>query len=316
MTLAILLPALFAQAADSVLPSAKPAPAVEVLPLPYDQASFEHEGRELTRYHFGPGLIRPFWYPLAGPGGKSLTRMGHPRDPQSHRHHYSVWISHANVGGVDFWADSGGGRIVHQQVLQYDDGPDEASMLSQNAWQSKEGKTVMLERRRTTVQPLAGGTWRMIVDLELQPPPGGSVTLAETPFGLIGVRMRKTVGVHDGGGRILNSEGLVNEAAVFRKPARWVDYSGPMTATQRGGVTLMDHPQNHGHPASFHVREDGWMGACLTLRGPITLAPGNRLRLRYGLWVHDGVPAAGQAAPQFEAFAELPLAAMSPDKRP
>jgi hypothetical protein len=68
-------------AADPALPDAKPVPDMQVLPLPYAQASFEREGRELTRYHFGPDLRRPFWYPLVGPEGRSLTRMGKPDDP-------------------------------------------------------------------------------------------------------------------------------------------------------------------------------------------------------------------------------------------
>jgi hypothetical protein len=53
---------LLANPADSELPAVKPVPAVQVLPLPYDQASFTWLGRELTRYHFGPSLQRPFWY--------------------------------------------------------------------------------------------------------------------------------------------------------------------------------------------------------------------------------------------------------------
>ena len=227
-----------ATAEDPDLPAAKPVPAVQVLPLPYQQASFQHLGRELTRYHFGPGLERPFWYPLVGPEGKSLTRMGHPRDPQSHRHHNSVWISHDKVGGVSFWADGTGAKIVCQQVVQYEDGPQEASMVSLNAWQDKAGKTVMIERRRTAVRPLGADEWLMLIDLQLEAPASGPVTLGETPFGLIGVRMAKTIGVHDGGGRILNSAGQVNEAQAFRQPAKWVDYSGPVTDRARGGIAL------------------------------------------------------------------------------
>lgn len=291
-------------AGEAELPAARPVPAVEVLPLPYDQASFQYQGRELTRYHFGPALVRPFWYPLAGPEGRSLTRMGHPRDPHSHRHHYSVWISHHDVGGVDFWSDNGDGRIVHQAVLQYEDGEREASMVSQNAWQTRQGKTLLIERRRTAVEPLPGGSWRMVLDIELQAPPGSPVTLGQTPFGLIGVRMRKTIGVHDGGGRILNSQGQRNEAQVFRQPARWVDYSGPVTVGTTGGITLMDHPQNPGHPTPFHVRDDGWMGASLTLRGPIRLEPGRPLLVRYGLWMHEGVPRPEEVERQYQLFTQ------------
>jgi len=291
----------------SDLPGAKPVPEVQVLPLPYQQASFEYLGRELTRYHFGPGLERPFWYPLVGPEGRSLTRMGHPRDPQSHRHHNSVWISHEKVSGVNFWSDGTGSKIVCQQVLQYEDGPQEASMLSPNAWQDKAGKTVMLEQRRTAVQPLAAGEWLMLIDLQLEAPASGPVTLGESPFGLIGMRMAKTIGVHDGGGRILNSASQLNEAQAFRQPAKWVDYSGPVTNRVHGGIALLDHPSNPGHPTPFHVRDDGWMGASLTLRGPLVIQAGQPLRLRYGLWVHPGVPTREQVEARWGAFAKQPV---------
>ncbi|NUQ62042.1 MAG: PmoA family protein [Pirellulales bacterium] len=294
---------------EDPLPDAKRVPAMQVLPLPDDQASFQYQGRELTRYHFGPSLYRPFLYPLAGPAGRSLTRMGHPHDPVGHSHHHSVWISHNDVGGVSFWADRAG-RIVHQRIEQFSDGPESAWMLAANAWQAPDGKMLLVERRRMEVRPLAGEDFLACIDLQLEAPPQGPVTLGQTPFGLIGVRMAKTIGVHDGGGRILNSEGQVNEEPVFRKPARWVDYSGPVTDELRGGITLMDHSKNPGHPAPFHVRNDGWMGACLTLNGPMTIEPGKPVRLRYGLWMHAGVPNLRQCEEQWRAFSEVELPVM------
>ena len=59
----------------------KPPPLVQVEPLPHHQARFVQGDRELTRYHFDPADRRSFLYPLTGPSGLSLTRMGHPRDP-------------------------------------------------------------------------------------------------------------------------------------------------------------------------------------------------------------------------------------------
>jgi hypothetical protein len=63
------------------LPNAKPIPLVQALPQPYEQVSFQRDGVELARLHFGPGLNRPFVFPLLGPSGRSVTRMGHPHDP-------------------------------------------------------------------------------------------------------------------------------------------------------------------------------------------------------------------------------------------
>jgi hypothetical protein len=283
--------------ADTELPDAKPVTALQVIPLPYDQASFRLEGRELTRFHFGPSLRRPFLYPVQGPQDRSLTRMGQPSDPHGHRHHNSVWISHSDVEGVNFWGDEGDGRIVTLRVEQYADGDDPgpgASMVVSNDWRDDEGRTLMHERRRITV--LAddpsdhSAPWMMLIDLELTAPDDRPVTFGETPFGIIGVRMARSIGVREGGGRLLNSEGQRDEAEMFRKPARWVDYSGPVTNTATGGLTLLDHPNNPHHPVPFHVRDEGWMGASLSFAGPITIPAGQPLRLRYGLWVHCGVP--------------------------
>jgi hypothetical protein len=329
-----------ASGADRVLPDAKPVPDMQVLPLPYDQAAFEHQGKELTRYHFGPQLRRPFWYPIAGPGGRSLTRMNmpgdpgrsvtqdvqpqdpqKPKDPAGHSHQTSVWISHKDVNCIDFWRDGGpiAGQIVHQpgrEGLEYDDGPAGASMLSLNHWNDPQGKTLMIERRRATVKPAEGGSWWMIVDLQFEAPQGNEVTLGKTPFGPLGVRMAKTIGVTDGGGRILNSEGQRNEAETLHKPARWLDYSGPLTNEQTAGITLMDHPANANHPVPFQVRDNGWMGVALTLNEPLTITPGKPLRLRYALWVHPDVPAAEKIDRQWRAFVGEKLASMMMKPKP
>jgi methane monooxygenase PmoA-like len=269
--------------------SPKPVPTMQAIPLPDHQISFQRDGVELGRYHFDPSARRPFVFPVNGPSGRSLTRMGHPRDPESHSHHNSVWISHNDVNGVSFWDDRGKGRIIHQRIERFDDSDTAASVLTVNAWIDETGKVLLTERRQTQVQKLPENEWLLIIDLQLEPK-GEPVTLGKTPFGLIGVRMAKTIGVNDGGGTIRNSEGGVNEAGVFWKPARWVDYSGPIKASATEGITLMDHPSNPNHPSIFHVRNDGWMGASLTHQTSRTIEPGQPLKLRYGLYVHSGMP--------------------------
>src|SRR6185436_6103181 len=76
------------------VPEPKPVPRMQAIPLPRHEVSFQRDGVEIARYHFDPSLRRPFVFPIIGPAGRSLTRMGHPRDPESHSHHKSVWISH------------------------------------------------------------------------------------------------------------------------------------------------------------------------------------------------------------------------------
>jgi hypothetical protein len=304
---------LLAPAAPSLaqieLAEARPVPIMQVIPEPDDRATFQRDGEPLATYHFGPTLRRPFLYPLNGPAGRSLTRLGHPHDPVTHSHHNSVWVAHADVNGENFWEDRGPGRIVHQMILRYDDADEAATIVAQNVWIGRGDRVHLRERRTMTARPLPEGQWLLTLDLQLDAV-SEPATLGKTPFGLVGVRMAKTIGVHDGGGLIRNSEGHVNEQGpngCFRKRARWVDYAGPITRTATEGITLFDHPTNPNHPAPFHVRDDGWMGACLTLDEPITIRPGEPLRLRYGLFIHSGVPRRDDLDARWNNFARTSL---------
>ncbi|HIJ51752.1 MAG TPA: PmoA family protein [Planctomycetes bacterium] len=259
---------------------------MQVVPLPYHQASFQRDGTEIARYHFGPDLNRPFIFPVIGPSGRSLTRMGHPHDPESHSHHNSVWISHNDVGGISFWSDGGSGKIRHKRIVKFEDGSQACSIITENQWVSNKGKLLLHETRRVTALPLDDSEWLMIINMEFKAD-NTPVILGKTPFGMIGVRMAKTIGVNDGGGTIRNSEGAVNEKKVFWKRARWVDYSGPITNEKIEGITLFDHPDNPNFPSYFHVRNDGWMGASLTHDGPRTIQPNKPLHLRYALYIHS-----------------------------
>jgi hypothetical protein len=288
--------------APLLLAEPKPVPRVQAIPLPHDDVSFQRDGVEIARSCAGHDGFRPFIFPVIGPSGRSLTRMGHPHDPVTHSHHNSVWLSHQFVNGVNFWEDRDA-HIVQQRIERFEDGPDAASIETLNSWQAKESRVVMTEHRRIGVRVLENGEWLLLIDTQLEAPPGAPVTLGQTAFGLIAVRMAKTIGVNDGGGTIRNSEGGVDEAGCFRKPARWVDYAGPITPGASEGITLMDHPQNAHFPTPFHVRNDGWMGAALTFPGAIVIEPEKPLRLRYALYVHAGIPPLEALQKRWEEFA-------------
>ena len=291
----------------SVVAQPKPVPRMQAVPQPGHQVSFQRDGFEIARYHFGPESGRPFLFPIIGPSGRSITRIGHPNDPQSHSHHYSVWVAHRDVNGVNFWEERGKkvGRIVHQHIDPFFDSEDAAAVQTVNAWLDDTGRPLLTERRRITTQWLPHNEWLLIIDLQFSAA-SESVTLGKTSFGMIAVRMAKTIGVHDGGGTIRNSEGAANEKEIFWKPAKWVDYSGPITATATEGATLFDHPANPNHPSVFHVRDDGWMGASLTFDGPRVIAPGNPLQLRYGIYVHANQPSRAEVQQRWEEFSRTP----------
>lgn len=321
LLISAMLMASFLRAQEIALPPTKPVPRMQILPMPHSISSFQIEGQELTASHYDAADMRPFWYPIMTSKGISLTRMGHPHDPVSHSHHNSVWLAHNDVNGIDFWGDHAKvqGRIVPQRVDSYDDTDNSSAMLMTNHWvRASDNVVQLIETRRSEVRPLDGAkSWLMIVDVEFAAPKGMTSTFGTSFFGLIAVRVAKTIGVHDGGGRILNSEGQLNEEQIFRKPARWCDYSGRITNEADGfaGITLMNHPTNPQNPTAFHVRGDGWMGACLSPEKPIVVTDTRKLRVRYGLWVHDGMTTQAQSEAQWKAFVELPPADLDPKKK-
>ncbi|MEK6236603.1 MAG: PmoA family protein [Planctomycetales bacterium] len=261
-------------------------PRCQVVPLPGDQVAFRVDGTERLRWHFGGQYPRPFFYPLTGPSGAELTRMGHPGD-YSHDHHRSVWFAHHKVMGLDFWSDRTTTRIRQKRWLAYKDDDRECAMAALLGWHDGHNAELMEQELVAAVQP--GSDGEILVELQSTfRPTGKELTLEKSNFGLLAVRMAKDLSAHFGGGKITNNEGQEDEENVFNQPARWVDYSGPVIADAVEGITYIDHPTNPGQPTRWHVREDGWMGASLCRDSEVTFTQENPLTVRYLLYVHAG----------------------------
>ena len=274
----------------------------ELLPLPGEQVSVLVDGDEVTRWHYGQNYPRPFLFPLNGPSGVSLTRMGHPGAP-NHDHHRSVWFAHNSVNGFDFWSDLADTKIRQKHWLAYEDGDDEAVMAVRLGWYDPEGQELMEQDVVLAVGSSVSGGTLFEIQTVLRPSAGrASVVLGKTNFGLLAVRVAKSLSVHFGGGQLTDSEGRRSEASIFGKQSRWVDYSGPV-AVKAGderrweleGVTYFDHPDNPRYPSYWHVREDGWMGASLCFAEAMRIEAQTSLVLRYLLHTHPG-PYDGEVA--------------------
>jgi hypothetical protein len=262
-------------------------PRCQIVPQADHQVSFLIAGQERLRWHYGASYPRPFFYPLLGPSGHSLTRMGHPGAP-NHDHHRSIWFAHHKVLGIDFWGDNTPARIRQKEWLCYQDG-DEAVMAVKLGWNDGHDPKDLLEQELVVgVRPglLAGETL-----IELQStfrPTAEELEFGQTNFGFLAVRVAKSLSAYFGGGNLTGSTGDRGEPALFGKPAKWMDYSGPVPGDRFEGITFFDHPNNPGHPAGWHVREDGWMGPSGCRNAAITTTKTKPLVLRYLLWAHAG----------------------------
>jgi hypothetical protein len=277
------------------IPTATAFPRAMILPQPDDQLSFQVDGREWLRYHYGERAPKPYFFPVIGPAGAPVTRLTHPHDPVTHAHHLSLWIGHQNVAGSNFWEHmKSPARIVHDKIVKIEDG-DQATLTIQAKWLDGERKPLLLDERvwtlspnYETVGPRGYGEYTLDLKLTLTSV-APTVTIGKSNFGFAAVRVAKTMGTIDGGGVIENSEGRINEKELMpHRRARWCDYSGPAAPGIVNGITLFDHPSNPNHPTYFHVRGDGWMGSSFSYEGDVTLTPDRPLVLRYRFFVHSG----------------------------
>jgi len=285
----------------------------EVIPLPGMQTAFLVDGVEQMRWHFGGEYPRPFFFPFRGPSGADLTRMGHPGAP-NHDHHRSIWFGHANVAGENFWGEPSRSTIRQKTWLAYQDGNAEAVMASRCGWYDVNGRESLEQDLVAALIPLADGEQTLELQLTLRP--GGRsalVELGKSNFGLLAVRVAKSLSVAFGAGQISDSEGRQGETAIFEQHARWVDYSGPV-AVGAGqdrrvvveGITYFDHPDNPGYPPRWHVREDGWMGASFSGEEQVVIRSQEPLTLRYLLWAHAEGYDHDRAATMHSEFANRP----------
>lgn len=269
-------------------------PRCQIVPLPDQQASFRIGGVERTRWHFGNDAERPFFFPANGPSGSSLTRMGHPGAP-NHDHHRSVWFAHHKVLGIDFWSNNTDARIRQKQWLAYRDGDDEAVMASILEWFDGHNPQELLQQELVAaVRPRDDNQWELEIQATFRPT-AESLEFGKTNFGFFAVRVAKNISEHFGGGKLTNSDGKTGERQIFGKPAKWMDYSGPVPdadpksgKTPTEGITYIDHPANPGQPTRWHVREDGWMGSSPCMSAPLATTRKKPLQLRYVLFFHRG----------------------------
>jgi hypothetical protein len=280
-------------------------PTVQALPQADHQVSFQVDGQEKVRWHSSSRYPRPFFFPVVGPAGRSLTRMGHPAAPD-HDHHRSLWWGHQNVAGVNFWEERGGTQQIRQETwVHYQDGQDEAAMVVRLGWFDAHKAKLIQQELIAVYRPLPHGEgW-----LELQTtfvPAMDKLSLGRTNFGFLGLRVAGSISAHYGGGRLTGSEGTTGEKAIFGKPARWMDYSGPIVGETWEGITWFDHPSNPRHPTSWHVRDDGWMSAAFCLRESYDLQKGQPLRLRYAFHIHARAVDSKTADARFKTFASSP----------
>ena len=145
-----------------------------------------------------------------------------------------------------------------------------------------------------------------------------SITFGDTKEGSFGIR------VNDGfrpsqkdGATVTTAEGksiappTKDNMPIWGYPTDWIDYSGKFEGKD-AGIAVFDHPKNP--RANWHVRAYGLNAANPFGRSHsgfpsqkdkddlLKIAKGSEMKLKYGVYAHDGDVKSGKVAEAFEAF--------------
>jgi hypothetical protein len=256
---------------------------------------------------------KPIVWPILGPGGKRMTRWypmaNAPRETRDHVHHRSLWFTHGDVNGVNFWAEgSKTGTIAHRKFTQLTGGAT-AIVAAQNDWLAPDGKKVLEDHRRLTFGVEGDARW---IDFDITLAASeGPVKFGDTKEGMFAVRVAESMKVDAKlGGKLVNSEGQVNDAA-WGRPAAWVDYVGPVDGKTLG-IAIFNHPSSFRAPTHWHVRTYGLFAANPFgwhdfpggehRDGSYTIERGKSIAFFYRVWLHSGDTQAAGIAEAFRRY--------------
>jgi hypothetical protein len=238
-----------------------------------------------------------------------------PDEEQDHVHHRSLWFTHGDVNGHDFWSEEkGAGRIAHDSFVEVKSGPREGLIVSRNKWLSKDGTLVCTDQRSFRVFAPDEADGRSF-DYEITVSAlGQQLVFGDTKEGSMAIRLAETMRLKGkvGAGHIVNSEG-VRDGETWGKRADWCDYYGPVGGNIVG-VAMFDHPSNPRHPTWWHVRDYGLFAAnpfgqhefeklSNKVAGNFAVGPQGKVTFKYRFYLHPGNDKEAKVAEHFRHYA-------------
>lgn len=275
--------------------------------------------RLVVAYNYGPDHFLPYFYPVNSPSGKPLTvELTKP-----YPHHRSFWFADkVQLDGeraVNFYAayydflKGRRDRIRHDRFTEMRAEGDTARLAMRLVWEMHGGKPVLEEIRQLAIKALGDGEWFMDIRFTVAAAFGNVHFVSDAvhyawPY----VRMRPRFSVKQGG-RLVNSEGGVNQKGTHGKVARWCDYSNTVEGATEG-LAIFSHPENE-HPHRWLTRDYGCFGPRrpdAKSGKPFTLKKGQSLTMRVGILVHKGDAEGGRVAERYGDYVKGTLALLPP----
>ena len=276
------------------------------------------DGKEAFVYRYGANEDLTHFHPLRSPAGKSMLAQR----TEPYPHHRAFWFGdrvrkpggravatyNAYYSGVDRKDPPYKDHVRHVGFERLNSEGNVLSYVEKLVWEMDGDVPLLDERREVRVTALGKGEYLLDIRFTVIAAHGEIEFVSDAvhyawPY----VRMNTAFSV-EGGGRITNSEGGVNQKGTCDKSADWVDYSNT-TGDKNGGLALMSHPENR-KPHRWLTRDYGTFGPRRidSLSGkPFTLKKGETMTRRIGALVHRGDVEAGKVAERYAAYAQATL---------
>ncbi|MGH7491494.1 MAG: PmoA family protein [bacterium] len=304
------------------------------------------ENRPFTSYLYTdtmPVLKKPVLYPLRTARGTIITR-GYPLTPQpgeraDHPHHIGFWFNYGDVNGLDFWNNSDAiaperrqemETIRHRSINLTENGENTGKLEVTMDWLKPDGIAILREDTRFVFH--TGPNMRGIDRITTLTALDERVSFRDNKEGLIAMRVcralehptNEPIELTDASGKITkvpamdntgvtgmytSSQGLTG-SEVWGKRAAWVMLAG-VVAGDSVTVAIFDHPQNAGHPSSWHARGYGLfaanpLGQKVFSEGKeelnFALAPRASTTFRHRVLILSGIVSAEQMAEKYREF--------------
>ncbi len=256
-----------------------------------------------TRYIFSDDEKYPFFFPVNGPSGFSVTSMRNGLYP----HHTSLFFGCDRVNGGNWWQeglDRGQIKSLRAEVLK--SGKDSVVIENECIWWRPGAESPIRDVRTITIT--APSKEYSQIDFDIRLDMLTNVTIEKTNHSLFSVRMAPDLSGANGG-KMVNAEGHSGEQGeqgTFGKASPWMDGYGTRNGKTEG-MAIFQHPSNPWYPSPWFTRDYGFMSPTPMYfpkdeKAGTQFKKGDVLKLRYRVIVHAGDPAAAGIAEKFEIY--------------
>ena len=244
------------------------------------------DGAFFTSYRFSPEEKYPFFFPVNGPSGASVTSMRNGEFP----HHSSLFFGCDRVNDGNFWQEGlERGQIISGGAVLETAGGKEVVITDACDWKRPDAEQPFRDTRRIVISAPSKSVRQIDFDVTLEA--CMNVVILKTNHSLFSARMDPDLSVRCGGSMV-NAQGESGEKATFGKASPWMACSGRRGAGAAEGLAILQHPENPWYPSPWFTRDYGFFSPTpmyWPADGQATkLAKGDKLRLRYRVLVFAG----------------------------